>query len=83
MKFGETGPLPILPNILKLDELQRCCVNRKIAGDPSGIPAIFLLQAIAYFVTLSSHFTMPNIPPIDTAHTIRNMHQHCQIGIAL
>lgn len=33
-----------------------------------------------YFVTLSSHFTIPSITPIETAHTARNTPQHSQIG---
>ena len=36
-----------------------------------------------YWVTLSSHFTMPNITHIDTRHTARNTPQHCQMGQAL
>ena len=36
-----------------------------------------------YLVTLSSHFTIPSIVPIEMIHTIKNTVQHCQIGQAL
>ncbi len=35
----------------------------------------FTVKVVIYFVTLSSHFTIPSITPIDIRQTIRNTNQ--------
>lgn len=65
-------------------KLQNSCLphpKRKSARQYAG--RLHLKRNMRYFVTRSSHLTMPSMTPIDMAHTTMNTVQHCHIGILL
>ena len=47
------------------------------------VPSDLSVVSMDYFVTLSSHLTIPNMIPIEMRQTAKKTVQHCQIGHAL
>ncbi len=58
------------------------CLKRKSRDSFPGL-SFAMPCGMCYFVTFSSHLTIPNITPIEMMQTVANTAQHCHIGHAL